>query len=396
MITNRHTQLALLVPLSLFTLGLGLQSFFGYFPLHSIAYPINVMAIVLILSASVSCCALLPKHPLVVFLASGKAAISALIFIGILCFILGFTHQNNHSHDIAFQLGWRNLTHYYPFVLAYLFLIITLCFATIRRFKWEFSVHKLAFFLNHAGLLLVLMSIGFGASDRLDLRVSLLENSSCSDALSLDGENHQLPFELELLDFQMENYSPKLGIIERSSQNFLPIDVPEFYDIDSASSSFSLLDEQFEILQYLEHSERSDSTNYTSSTNQHSPPAIKLRTGKHESWVSYGSSPADSRIMPISNHRAIVMLKPEARSYCSLVKISKEFATFEQTIKVNHPIHIGAWSVYQSSFKKSDDERFHSIFQLVYNPWKILTQIGFFMLIGGAIGLFWGTKKTHS
>lgn len=59
-------------------------------------------------------------------------------------------------------------------------------------------------------------------------------------------------------------------------------------------------------------------------------------------------------------------------------------------IKVNHPLTIGNWKVYQYSYNSQmGRDSDYSVFELVYDPWLIPAYIGIIMLFLGAITLFW-------
>lgn len=380
--------------LVLFAMGLGLQSFFGAFPLAILAYPVNLITTVLLLLVAGLCCKLLSTHRITRFLSSGATALSALFFIGLMALVFGLTHQQTDAHDIPARLGIRAMTSYYPFVLSYLYLLIALSFATFRRLKWELSVLNVGFFLNHAGLLIVLLSIGLGTADKLQLRAKVKEGQQITKATAQSGRNHDLPFSLQLVDFEIQTYLPKLAIIDVQTGKYLPEGAPSFYDVDSAASSFELLQHHFLLLKYIDQASPDEKGGYQAADDNGFPPAVWLQADGKSSWVTCGNWQVPYRMFGLSATQSLVMLNPEARSYESLVQITQNGNEFQQRIAVNRPLHLGAWSVYQSSFDATQGKASSfSVFQLIYDPWKNLTQVGLAMLILGALSLFWGYQK---
>lgn len=372
-------QQALIVAIILGVIGLGLQSFLGAFPLALLAFPANVILAIVILLGSGCFCRFFPSHRLTQFLASGAAALSALIFIAAMSLILGLTLQTNELHDIPARLGIRNMTSYYPFAMSYLYLLITLSFATFKRWRWEFSFRNIGFFLNHAGLLIVLLATGLGSADELQLRAKISEGDSTTKGIAQSGKSVDLPFELTLIDFQMETYLPKLGIIDRQSGKYQPEGKPVFHDVDSSRQSFSLGGYHFQVLEYID---------------QEAPAMLIQKEGDQAEWLTCGNQRVPYQMLELSPSQSLVMLAPEAKAYASLVSVKHDNEQRKQLISVNHPLHIGAWSVYQSSFDATQGKASSfSVFQLTYDPWKRFTQIGFAMLILGALSLFWGTSN---
>lgn len=82
---------------------------------------------------------------------------------------------------------------------------------------------------------------------------------------------------------------------------------------------------------------------------------------------------------------------PEPKSFSSKVEVYTEGGgTKRGVIKVNHPLTIGNWKVYQYSYNSQmGRDSDYSVFELVYDPWLIPAYIGIIMLFLGAITLFW-------
>lgn len=399
MMKYKKIQQASFLLLIILMVGLGLQSFLGAFPLGILSYPANVILVLLLLFLSILICRLLPEHKITRFLASGTAALSSLLFIGILSIILGLTLQTNDTHitDIPARLGIREMTSYYPFILSYLYLVITLSFATFRRLKWEVSSINICFFLNHAGLLIVLFSLGFGTADKLQLRARVQEDGVIHKALAQSGKEYDLPFRLKLIDFQMETYLPKLAIIDDKTGKFLPEGSPEFYDVDSTKHTFSLQHQSYRMLTYLDNAAPDKNGSYMYKKDDSLPPAVLIRLASgNQGWITCGNQQVPYKMLVLPNNQAMVMMSPEAKAYSSLVQIKQDGVESEHLIEVNKPLHLGPWSVYQSSFDdKQGKASTISIFQFIYDPWKILTQIGLTMLVLGALSLFWKHQQKH-
>ncbi len=387
-ISNKKIFSAFIVVVVLFVVGLGLQAFFPPFNIEIIKYPFNLELSILLIITLFIICFSFSRSRIVVFLSSTHSAISAITFIFILTIVLGLTNQANAINDIPFKLGIRHMTSYYPFVISYLYLIITLVFATAKRVKSKFSIKNIAFILNHGGLLVLLLAMGFGAADNLDMKVNILEGETINSAMQKNGKKYKLPFSVELIDFKIENYMPKVAIIDNKTGKFLPENNPILIDIDSISKKISLLSYNFSVEEYI-HNAKPKNKEYIRG-NYSYPPAIKLNFEGASFWVTCGNNKVPYRIMSLRDGNAIVMLEPEPKSFSSDLIVTKDNRVIEQNISVNKPLKVDSWTLYQSSFdKKAGANSSISGLQLTYDPWQNLIFIGMLMLVIGAISLFW-------
>lgn len=391
---HKSIQRSLYVVAILFVVGLGLQAFLGSFDLTLLEYPCNIIIISAILLFAIVMCKCQGNHPVTRFLCSGAAALSALLFIGIQSLILGLTLQtpDTNLNDIPSLLGIRQMTSYYPFITSYLYLLVTLSFISTKRLSLKFDTLNIGFFLNHAGLLILLTATGLGAADKKELRVSIMEGHKVDKALDRHNKSADLPFTIALKDFSMQTYMPKLVLVNTETKRFIPDGKPEFWDIDTTKSSFSLQGYRFEIKQYLSNAVKVGNI-FAESEDIAAPPAVKVCTSdKHQSaWVSCGNSEQVYTMMLVDKDVSLAMLTPEPKEFASELTILQDGTTKDARVAVNKPLHIGMWSIYQTTYdEKAGKASKLSGLQLIYDPWQRLIQLGFGMLILGAITLFWG------
>src|SRR5699024_1780613 len=112
------------------------------------------------------------------------------------------------------KLGLRQITSSWPFVIIYgftLFVLGLVIAKRIHRFKWS----DYGFYLNHLGLWLFLFAAGLGSADRLRY-VMYVEEGEVEWRVFDEQENMlELDIAIELHDFIMEEYPPKLAIINK-------------------------------------------------------------------------------------------------------------------------------------------------------------------------------------
>lgn len=84
-------------------------------------------------------------------------------------------------------------------------------------------------------------------------------------------------------------------------------------------------------------------------------------------------------------------------SYASDVTVhTKSGITVRDTIRVNKPLSVRGWKIYQYSYDEAKgNESDISIFELVRDPWLPYVYIGIFMMLVGAISMFINNKRTN-
>ena len=93
------------------------------------------------------------------------------------------------------------------------------------------------------------------------------------------------------------------------------------------------------------------------------------------------------------------MTIPEVKKFSSDIDIlTKEGERISTTLEVNKPFNYKGWEIYQLSY---DDKMGKwselSVLELVKDPWLPVIYLGIFMMIAGAIYMFWmGNRITKN
>ena len=216
--------------------GLLLQLTVGEFDFELLRYPVNTVvgAVIVLLAAAIAwgtkrsaVCRWYTGVPLAVTL------IVAFVVTGI---IMGLTPQSTArpaegTMHITSRLGLDRMTRAWPFVLLYFLTLLSLGALFIRRLL-HFRRSDYAFYLNHAGLWLLLFAAGLGAADMERFLMRVPEGEVEWRGTDSHGRVMQLPIAIELYDFSMEEYPPSLTIIDRKTGASQPVEKPEFFPID--------------------------------------------------------------------------------------------------------------------------------------------------------------------
>ena len=188
--------------------------------------------------------------------------------------------NSNSNSNIFVRLGFNQMTSSWSFVLIYFLFILSLGALVVRRIVSK-KKKNIIFLLLHAGLWIVLFFavLGYVETERYIIYVN-------KDEIELrvygsDGEKIELPIAIKLNDFILEEYIPKLAIIERKTGQVQPSNNPEYIQIDTNKQRKKILS-GFEIVveNYIHEAVRSSDTSYRHMPMLASTPAVYVTVKK--------------------------------------------------------------------------------------------------------------------
>lgn len=392
---------ALYIMLVVLTLGLGIQAFVGPFDIEVLRYPVNLYLLLIILIFCVVGMGGYYKSSFFRYMASADAALTSLFFLGVWSLVLGFTAQDKAlAIDIVSRLGWRSMTNYWPFVLAYGFVLLALLCICLKRLKQPFSWVNLGFLLNHWGALVVMICLGLGASDSYESYIRLNEGGEGVTEFKHQGQSIVLPFEISLDDFFIDEYMPKCALVSTHPNGLYSGAKFQQWDIDTLNRRGQLGNYQIILKSFLPKAQRLGAE-YVSANDERLPPAALVHLTDIESgqewsaWISSGNKYEASRSLPLGQHLSLVMRRPEPRFFCS--QLSLRFAegrTEHVELAVNKPLRYGDWMMYQAFYdERAGKYSDWSGVRVVYEPWQGGGELGLWMLLLGSVFLLLGKRE---
>jgi len=354
------------------------HSFNGYFNSAFLAFPVNI-----ILIAGLLLILFMKRGNALSRMASGSLSVILLIAITLAALWMGLIPGNN------VKISW-------PFVLLYLLLLINLTAVISLRIK-SFSVktnslffRNIPFLLNHVGLLILLLAAGPGSADKSRYFMRVGEGATewrgelinITDKAPKKDELQELPIAIELIDFNMEEYAPKLAIIDVTSGESMPKGKGIFFE--AITDTKVTVDKWILCVDTFSYKPR------------YAPAAFVVAMDISDStvtqgWVSCGNYFQNFKLLTLTDSLCVAMTFPEPQSFRSQVKVfTNDGKMTEGEILVNHPLRVGSWMIYQHSYdtQRGRDSEW-SIFELIYDPWVIPSYIGYILLMIGAVTLFW-------
>ena len=388
----------LVIGAGLLVIGLLLQMTVGAIHWDLFACPVNVIVLVVYIIALVAMHLLRKRVYLFGWLSHYSAAVSSLLWVVGMTVVMGLIRQAPSGHAPADLLGFSQMISSWPFVLLY-FWMVTALGLTILRTGFSLKISRISFLLNHIGLFIALITATLGNADMQRLKMTTRMGSAEWRATDDKGQLIELPLAIELKDFTIDEYPPKLMLIDNETGGVLPAKSPVHLLLEEGVSDGHLLDWELSVEQSIPMAASVTTEDTLKFTDFHSMGAtyavhLKAVNRKNrqtkEGWVSCGSYIFPYISLQLDDAVSMVMPEREPRRFASDVMVyTKDKQTKEACIEVNKPLSIAGWKIYQLSYDETKGKWSRmSVFELVRDPWLPIVYTGILMMIAGAIGLF--------
>ena len=151
------------------------------------------------------------------FFSGIPASVGAIVALTFLVIVMGITPQVPMQEDnLITRLSLNQLTSSWPFLLINLYLLLVLGFVIIRK-SIPFKTKNWGFVCSHLGLWITVFAAGLGSGDLMRLRMDLYENKIEWKAYDDKGNFYELPLAIRLNDFRIDEFHPKLAVVENTT-----------------------------------------------------------------------------------------------------------------------------------------------------------------------------------
>ncbi|MDO9635193.1 MAG: cytochrome c biogenesis protein ResB [Paludibacter sp.] len=390
---------SLVVVVGFLLVGWLLQITVGEFDYDIIRFPVNIMLLAAIFVV-VFLLSLKSKTPFFAWLSGVPLSISVIGAMLLLGIIMGLVMQAPPSVQSNTFFGFDIVTRSWAFVLVYFLTLVNLSCVVVRRLL-NFTWKDYAFYLNHIGLLLLLMAGGMGAADLRRYVMYVEEGNTEWRVYSDEKDVLELPIAIKLNDFYMEEYMPKLAIIDKTTGDAIPKEKPQLLQIDTLQPNFKIAGWHIEIKEYLHDAIRNSDSTYRHVPMPGACPAVLVTvTNTNENlsktgWVCSGNFAQLYMTMELNEQLSLVMTRPEAKLFRSdIVVYTESEKAISHQLEVNKPLSIENWMIYQYGYDVDrGSASTWSSFELVYDPWLMWVYVGLWMFIAGSVLLMWEGKK---
>ncbi len=393
----------LIINISLFFIGILLEYFTnGAGVVSLMQFPVNLYLLFGLIIGLIILWLAGRKNPFTQWLGSAEGAISSISLFLFMGLIMGFTLQTDKSQSTFLNnIGFTHVSSSWPYMFAVMILLLSLGITCLKNLI-PFNIKRFGFTLSHLGLFIVISSANFGGPQLQRLEMKLQEDRIVTYAT--DKSNNQvynLPFAIKLKDFILEEYNPKLTIVNNKTGDIIHENGKNIIIIDSALDC-NLMDYNISVKEYIESSAKAGSRYYFNNESGSSPAAllkVKFKSGKEvEGWICCGSYNKPYESLKLDSLYSLVMLFPEPKLFVSEIQIlNKAGEITNARLEVNKPFEYDEFKIYQlnydSNLGKWSDV---SVIELIYDPWLPYVYFGIVLMIIGALYMLWrgAAKKT--
>ena len=185
----------------LIAVGVLLQLAVGPVAWSAFAWPVNGIAMVVLLALIGGAYMLRKRVYALQFLGTYRAAIPAMALVVALTLVMGLTLQRPDGTWLS------NMLSFWPFVLIYVYAVLILGLSVVNRFvTFTPTLKNISFLLNHVGLFVAMTTATLGNADVQRLKMVTVEGQSEWRAIASNGLIKEMPMHIELKDFIMETY----------------------------------------------------------------------------------------------------------------------------------------------------------------------------------------------
>ncbi len=379
--------------------GFLLEASIGHKALH-FTYPANVYILIVYCVGLVALYYYFRKQIVISWLADIPSAISSIVLVTFLVLIMGIIPQVPTQNTLINTLGLNEITSNWAFLLVFLQFLTGLGLAAIKRL-FQLSRANTGFILNHLGLFIVLLSGFLGSGDLQRLTLDTYENQLSWVARDANQQAYELPFAVYLNDFNIEEYAPKLALVDNHSGQIMHNNGKNLYHI-AKGKTYYYDRYKVHIDDYI-NSSGFVGGRYLPVNEPGSPPSALIKIEHLDNkevvkgWISCGSFRYPYRSLKVDADVSMVMTFPEVKKFSSNVDIiTPDQKKAFKTIEVNKPVKFQGWTIYQLSYDEQKGKWSNkSVLELVKDPWLPVIYWGIFMMIAGAVYMFWtGSRIT--
>ncbi|WP_321306491.1 cytochrome c biogenesis protein ResB [Marinifilum fragile] len=368
----------------------------------SIRYPMNLILGVVFLTFLLVFYRLIRKSNLYHFLSGVPASVGAIAVLTLLVIIMGITPQvPMQEENLITKLSLNQLTTSWPFLFINLYLLVVLALVIVRK-SFPFRLRNWGFVCSHLGLWITIFAAGLGSGDLMRLKMDLHENKTEWKAYDDKGNYYELPLAIKLNDFIIDEFNPKLAVVENETGKLYEPTKPSMIMIEKDLTA-QLHDWSVTVDEFLPLSGRAGDK-YHPLLDFGAAPAAKVSVSTNYSetltgWISCGSFNRPHESLKLNDNYSLLMTVPEPKKFSSKVTIyTPDGEKEDRVLEVNKPQSVNGWKIYQLSYdEKMGKYSSLSVVEVVKDPWQVYVYIGIFMMMIGSIYMFWrGNKVTIS
>ena len=201
----------------LLLVGLFLQFSIGPLDWVLFLWPANGITLIVLIIALILFYLLRKKVYFFRFMMTMQAAIPAIAASALLTIIMGLSRQVPAEQPAADFIGLSKMLNFWPFILVYFWMTMIVGETAVHQLA-HFSWRRLPVITSHLGLFIVLTTATLGCADMQRLKMYCEKGQPEWRGLDALNNVHELPIAIQLNQFTIDEYPPKLMVIDKTGR----------------------------------------------------------------------------------------------------------------------------------------------------------------------------------
>lgn len=320
------------------------------------------------------------------------ACISSLASMVVMTIVFGLTRQDPETGGIAGALGFSRMTSSWQFNLL-LFYFMTTVGLTVIDDIMHIRRRRVAAVLSHAGVFALLVTGIFGGADKERVSITAPLDRPVNVGTDGRGAETELPFAVTLREFRMDEYPPKLYLLDtRSETSSL-----DFLSVETEGAEAEIDGWRIRAERSIDMAGRMpDDDEYRPMKHVGAAPAVyvtaeNIASGRRsEGWVSCGSHIFEPSYLLLDGGYAVAMPRREAKRYLSRITVTDAEGRRENCdVEVNSPARVGSWRIYQVGYDTARGRwSAISVLECVRDPWYVIAHAALWLMLAAGVVMF--------
>ncbi|MEA3450834.1 MAG: cytochrome c biogenesis protein ResB, partial [Bacteroidota bacterium] len=299
------------------------------------------------------------KSEIKTWLSSISATITAIGAYAFLVILMGFIPQIDQTAPNWVKLtGLSHINRSWEFLFLSIYMLLILGLVILRRVR-KLNFRNVAFLLNHLGIFVVISAASVSTGDLQRLTLPIAEGQTSNYAYKDKNTLVEIPFSVELVDFNVEYYVPELIVFNPHSRLILN-DASVDYSIED-KKEIEFKEWKFTVVKYYSNAIRQDSTFIQNNDTAISEFAVLIeirhQNDVKEAWISSGNYLIPALSTHVTDDLAISLSLPQDKKYVSTINLISDAKELKNVkILVNFPFKFQGYNIYQQGFDDKNPE----------------------------------------
>lgn len=288
------------------------------------------------------------KKPWVAFLSGIPLAVVSTSASGFLALVGGIVPQSALSAHFGIESMWSC----WPFLFVSHLVLLNLL-ASVGKRLWPLNYTNVVYLANHLGLAIAILG-GAGSALFLERTIVTVPYGTKVSTAQSDTKEVQLPFAIELNEFSMSHFPPVAAVARLDKSHKDGMRLAPSSDFLQPGLTAKLDGVRYRVLEFLPRAAKVDGQ-YVPVKWKTAGPAAKIEATLPDKapvtgWIAAGAPDTEGSHIAIDAETALVMPTPRPKEFRSAVTIHDGATTQKRVIKVNEPIQVKGYTLYQISY----------------------------------------------